>query len=118
MKQKLKKYLKIGIPLFGILFILNSCLQEDDLRPEQDTAENIDNVAELSIVSSENIPDIINFIKSKSNEEMTFRIQYANNDMISAPNGTDLQQLELSIENLDAITQITNEFDKSNYTFS
>ena len=113
----MKKSVKLlSVLAFVLLFTVINCQKDDNYeKPQSETAIIESNT--FKNVSASEIPDVINFIQSRSNEEMTFRIQYSNNQILSTPDGVESSPLELSIEDLEVIAQATNEFGKSNYAF-
>jgi len=103
----------LGI-LLGILVFFNSCQDDaEGLIPE--TIVNQESHTHFDTVNGHEIPHIIDFLKSKSNDKMQFTLT----DDVS-PVGTNRnpeEDLTVTTPLLDQIKQATNSFGKTNYTF-
>jgi len=110
----MKNHWKILGVLLGILVFFNSCQDDTEgLIPE--TAVNQEGHTHFDTVNGHEIPHIIDFLKSKSNDKMQFTLT----DDVS-PVGTNRnheEDLTVTTPLLDQIKQATNSFGKSNYTF-
>ena len=113
MTKTLKTYLKLGILIFGVSNLLVNCQQEDDSQ-KIDTSDESQKVTS-KIVSAKVVPDIINFIRSKSNDKLEFTIKEDNST--GATMRDDEDNLILTRVLTDQVNQVTNSKDVSNYTF-
>ena len=103
------------LKLLVLTLILNfSCQHEDDLGKQNQTSV-ITQKSTTKIVSGKEIPEVLNFIQSKSNSRMQFIL-----DENNSPKGqyrSHEENLSLTTTLTEQIKQVTNSFGKSNYTF-
>ena len=93
------------------LFILG-CQQEDDI--EKQTRPVVQKLTTKTI-SGKDLPEVLNFIQSKSNSRMQFRLDDSNSPEGQFRNHED--NLSLTTTITEQIKQVTNNYGKSNYTF-
>lgn len=113
MKQKLKRKIYLRLLLLGVPLLFYQC-QRDDLQTvdEQANAQtNQQSINTSTVVSGKDIPNIIDFVKRQTNERLQVRLK-------DLPNST--RQADLIIGNLstDLVKQVTNQYGRSNYTFT
>jgi len=113
MKQKRKQIFKIKLLLIAAFLTLISCEKDDGANIIND---NLQRKSTIKTVSAENIPDVINFIKSKSNSKMEFTLD-DNNSVDGMMKNYD-DNLIITTVLADQIKQVTNSYGKSNYTFT
>lgn len=115
MKSKILRHLKLSILVFGLTLFMFNCQQEDDLEKQNQTS-SVTQKSTTKTVSGKDIPEILNFIQSKSNSRMQFALDDSN-----SPEGqfrSHEDNLSLTTTLTDQIEQVTNNYGKSNYTFS
>ena len=111
MLNNFKKYLKLSILIFGISIFLVKC-QKDDIQ-KIDSKEQSQKVTS-KIVTGKDIPSIIDFIKSRSNEKLQFTIR--NNNTSEEMMRDDTDNIILTTVLTDYINQVSIN-DVSNYAF-
>ncbi len=111
MKTVTKQVLRTIVCLLALTLI--NCQQEDDIQ-KIDTKQQSQKVTS-KIITGNDIPFIIDFIKSKSNDNLEFIIK--DNSSPDAMMRDDTDNLILTTVLTDYVNQVTNDDDVSNYTF-
>jgi len=112
MKQKHKQIFNVRLFLIAAFLTLISCQKDDNTHI---TIDDVQNKSTAKIVSAEDIPEVINFIKSKSNSKMEFLLNDSN--AVDGMMKNHEENLTITTVIADQIKQVTNSFGKSNYTF-
>lgn len=105
-ENKLRNFLNLF--LLSLFIIISGC--ENDKEPNNIPLNKSQNLTSKTI-SGKEIPDIINFVRNQSNDEMKFSLGLKNRDSRTQEN------LIIGSIQTDKIKQITNDANRSNYTF-
>jgi len=109
----MRNYLKIGILLFGIVFVLVNC-RIDDFVNNNTSFERKEKIITKNISSNE-IPAVMNFITNITSKDLTINID----DVRNGINYTKSIQDDIILTNIETenIIQTINDSNKSNYSF-
>lgn len=112
MKQRKTKTLKLFLVLFGITVVIFTCQKEDDTFKFEPEAKN--QTSTTKTVSASDIPEVMNFIASKSAD---YKFVLDDSNTSDGMNRSHENNLVMTTLIIDEITQVTNSKQKSNYTF-
>ena len=100
--------------LVGVMTILSSCQQDDNTSPvEQNEAHAHHNT--IRTVSAGDIPEVMDFLRTKSNDQLQFVL--TNDQGVYDGTRNHTEDLSLTTPLLDQIKQATNGYGKSSYSF-
>lgn len=105
-ETKLRNLLKLFLLL--LLGVIASCDDDNELN---NTLQNESQNLTSKTISGKDVPNIISFVKNQSNEELEFSLGLKNSANRSHEN------LTIGSIQTDEIKQITNDANRSNYTF-
>ena len=107
--MKKHKNLLILVPVYLVLIYLVGCSKNE----EEESVIIFEKNSTVRILNSNDIPEIMDFIKSKNNESLIFELEsYPLDNMRNHENDLILTSVQE-----DQINQVMNSFGKSSYTF-
>lgn len=114
MKQKLKSYLKLGILLFGITFVLVNCQNEGFERPLFENSST----SQVKLVLEKDMPNIIGFLENNT----VFSQSNVTNRTLNSNSNDSSVDIESALQVIDTIGNINHTFflnvaDNDNATF-
>ena len=98
----------------GVMIMISSCQQDDNTSTTEQIEAHAPHSA-IRTVSAGDIPEIMDFLRTKSNDQLQFTITHDQGVYDGTRSHTD--DLSLTTPLLDQIKQVTNGYGKSNYTF-
>lgn len=110
MKKRLIFYY-VPLLLIALCLQLHSCQRDDGVS--LDTQGSGESQAITQTVTADQIPHIIDFVKSQSNRTLSFTLNTSTDGI-----NRSTENLVIGSLNTDQIQQITNSENKSNYTFT
>jgi len=103
---------RLFIPfLFLTLFLFCVGCQKDDTHTENLEIVNQNNKSSTKIVNASDIPEVMHFVYQHTNDDLSFTVINSTFAKSTEPD------LTIGTILTDNIIEITNDFDKSNYTF-
>ena len=110
----IKRFLTFSLLSCTILFFIPSC-QEDDSSISTESQDNHLHQNKVTFINANDIPEVIDFLQSKSNDRLQFTLDHNIYSNGSTRSHTD--DLSLTTPLVDQIKQATNSYGKSSYTF-
>lgn len=107
--------LRVFYCLIICLLLYVSCAQDDNNQLIGQSSSKVENRSFVKEISSKDIPKVMGFLRSTTNERLQITIDDSDNPDLSHRNHEENLVISSVLE--DQIKQVTNGFGKSNYTF-
>ena len=113
--KTLKRFAKYTALVFAVLLSLYSCQKDDAVTLESNDSHQHEHSSTTKSVSASEIPRVMQFLESKSNNRLEFVIDDSNSEL--GMHRIHEENLSMTTALVDQIKMVTNSYGRSNYTF-